>query len=337
MTQFLKRGIALLLVLVSAFGLCACGAEQNSKDDASNETSTNGQETTTEQQNNVPFRVPSFQDTEVTLLSAEPYEDENVKIEITELEYSPAWIVDKGETEHGCCLIIHYKVENRSSQEMTLEAEMANINGFMCSVVDADDTVVQVGETKEIYAYIPAQHISKNCIEQIGNGNIIVRIYGDNFRKYRANLSFVARENFEQQKYTDGQVVYEKDGLKIVAQGHGEWVDAYSTFKNFDEHMRFYVENNSDKTYGISTQKYIHPDGYELDTPPFSNVIVQPGMKGYLFADVGSTYDKGITSIIFSLKVSEEASDEKMFYYHEVETFETEVLSIEPITIEERK
>ena len=74
-----------------------------------------------------------------------------------------------------------------------------------------------------------------------------------------------------------------------------------------------------------------------MDTPPFVNVKVQPGMCGYLFADTENLYDNGTTEIAFRLKVTVEKSDEKVFYHYEVETFETEVLSIEPITIEERK
>lgn len=335
MTQFWKRGIALLLVLVSVCGLCACGAEQATGDNkdgtvAGNETTTNNQETT-EQNNNVPFKLPAFRDTEVSLLSAEPYEDENVKIEITKLEYSPQSDENGEKTEHGCCLIIRYTVENRSSEEMTMQAEMASVNGFSCGVVDADDTKVQAGETKELYMYVPEEQFIRNGISQIGSGKVVIKIYGDTFRKYRANVSFTARENFEQRKYTDGQVVYEKDGLKIVAQGHGKW----STWE-FDSDVRFYVENNSDKTYSVSIEKYVHPDGYDLDTPVFLNEIVQPGEAGHVYGRVYDVYNKGYTNIAFRIRIAVERDDTpEMFYFKEVEIFQTEFLSIEPITIEQ--
>ena len=328
MKQFWKKGIAILLVLVSVLSLCACGADNTPSD---SETPTIGNEESTDkapENLNVPFYSNGLKNIDVSLLSAQPYEDDDVYVEITGIKYNR----NEDQSLPSWSLIFYCKIENRTTYTMDVNKGRAYINGYYCDLSVPKNSEVQPGETKDLCVYVNYAQFQRNNISEIGNGICMLDILFEGYGWTRVTMPFVAKENYaQQQQYTGGNVVYKKDGLKVVEQGFGEWSSFY------DEAIRLYVENTSDQIYYI---RITGPKGQETPTWCLSDssscVYVYPGTTGIIYVDV--SYELAYTSrtdfpLYFNVFVEE--SDDGFYYIREVDAFDTPSISAESPVVTE--
>ncbi len=321
----MKRAIAILLVLVSVLSLCACGADNTP---SNSESPTIGNEASPDkapENLNVPFYSYGLKNKDVSLLSAQPYEDDDVYVEITGIEYNQY----ANQTLPAASLVIYYTIENRTAYTMDLDRQpkRAYINGYFCNLTGPRHCEIQPGETKDFYVYVSCEQFTRNGISEIGDGICMLDIRCLNYGWIRATMSFTAKLNYTQQQYTGGNVIYEKDGLKIVDQGYGEWC-SYA-----DTHARFYIENNSDQTCGIDVadNKDVTFSGVDV----FSWLYVDPGTKGYLYYDLSypASHYTNKTTVPVDFKIDVEESEDGFHYVRAVDTFTAQAISFETMVV----
>ena len=325
MKQFWKKGIAILLVLVSVLSLCACGADNTPSD---SETPTIGNEESTDkapENLNGPFYATGIEEGAVSLLSTAPYEDEYVKVDITRIELTE----DDANGIPENSLLIYFTLENRTTHGLSVIAERAYINGLYCDANLPRIGKIPSGATEEFYAVIEACELERNNITQIGHGDLVLEHTATN---RRATTSFVSKENYNQRNYTDGEVIYDDNtGCKIIAQGYGNW----SPYLN--EHMRFYVENNSERVWRVKTitcsgvDRYFTEDKRSYDICDW--VVLEPGKTGYLYSDMGNALKSGATTFKFHYELSNELFESNNYHFAYEDTFVTQALSTEPVDI----
>lgn len=323
MKQFWKKGIAILLVLVSVLSLCACGADNTPSD---SETPAIGNEESTDktpENLNVPFYSNGLNNIDVSLLSAQPYEDDDVYVEITGIKYNR----NEDQSLPGWSLIFYCKIENRTAHTMEVEGERAYINGYFCNLLEPKDNELQPGETKDFYVYVRYEQFERNGISEIGDGICVLEITYGGRNWIRATMPFITKESYTQQQYTDGNVIYEKNGLKIVEQGYGEWTD------DCDTHVRFYVENNSDKTYEIDILD--NNNSRFSGTGVYSWLYVAPGTTGVLYYDFSYPASKSINKnpVPVDFLIYAEEDDDGFYYICEIDKFTTQPISFETMVV----
>lgn len=236
----MKRIIALLLAAMMVFCLCACGGDAPAdSDNDSGKAST------------------KTENTDVSIEEQIIYDANDIKITATGLDDS--W--------YGTELKL--LIENNSSQDITVQARNANVNGYMVTTsMSADvaagkkandsltfettslkDCGIETMATMEFYFVI----IDSESFEDIYNTDVIT-------------INTSVAEGYTQTYDDSGEVLAEVNGIKIVSKGLSE-KDSF-----WGPGLIVYIENNSDQDITVQARD-VSINGFMVD-PSMSEDVV---------------------------------------------------------------
>lgn len=236
----MKRIIALLLAAMMVFCLCACGGDAPAdSDNDSGKAST------------------KTENTDVSIEEQILYDANDIKITATGLDDS--W--------YGTELKL--LIENNSSQDITVQARNANVNGYMVTTsMSADvaagkkandsltfettslkDCGIETMATMEFYFVI----IDSESFEDIYNTDVIT-------------INTSVAEGYTQTYDDSGEVLAEVNGIKIVSKGLSE-KDSF-----WGPGLIVYIENNSDQDITVQARD-VSINGFMVD-PSMSEDVV---------------------------------------------------------------
>lgn len=236
----MKRIIALLLAAMMVFCLCACGG-----DDPADSDNDSGKAST------------KTENTDVSIEEQILYDANDIKITATGLDDS--W--------YGTELKL--LIENNSSQDITVQARNANVNGYMVTTsMSADvaagkkandsltfettslkDCGIETMATMEFYFVI----IDSESFEDIYNTDVIT-------------INTSVAEGYTQTYDDSGEVLAEVNGIKIVSKGLSE-KDSF-----WGPGLIVYIENNSDQDITVQARD-VSINGFMVD-PSMSEDVV---------------------------------------------------------------
>ena len=236
----MKRIIALLLAAMMVFCLCACGGESPA-----------------DSENDSKKASEKVENADVTIEEQVLYDANDIKITATGLDDS--W--------YGTELKL--LIENNSSQDITVQARNANVNGYMVTTsMSADvaagkkandsltfettslkDCGIETMATMEFYFVI----IDSKSFEDIYNTDVIT-------------INTSAADGYTQTYDDSGEVIAEVNGIKIVSKGLSE-EDSF-----WGPGLVVYIENNSDQDITIQARD-VSINGFMVE-PSMSEDIV---------------------------------------------------------------
>lgn len=302
----MKKLLCMALCLIMVFSLCACGgndtvagsdettATDNSAptdNGASTEPSTNKNDPPKFVNDDGTIYIPEFAGQNTKLKSATSLENEYMKAEIIALNCSEKTVE------------FTVKVDNKTNEKFTFYFGFEYINGLRVEYRDRYETIdgvkkyntveqfnnVEGGKSREITFVYSVANLASSGIYKIYSGELGISAYqtiydnsGNRTTIFDCGdmISFKTDEEGEQVNYTDGKMVYDKDGLKIVFQNSGWKTD------NQVSHIRVYVENNSTVSYRVEMSAKIGYDGYNDRTV----TTVSPNHSGYYTEWIGTDY-----------------------------------------------
>ena len=236
----MKRTIALLLATMMIFCLCACGGESPANSDSDSGKAS-----------------VKTENTDVSIEEQVLYDANDIKITATGLDDS--W--------YGTELKL--LIENNSSQDITVQARNANVNGYMVTTsMSADvaagkkandsltfettslkDCGIETMATMEFYFVI----IDSESFEDIYSTDVIT-------------IKTSAAEGYTQTYDDSGEVIAEVNGIKIVSKGLSE-KDSF-----WGPGLIVYIENNSDQDITVQARD-VSINGFMVD-PSMSEDVV---------------------------------------------------------------
>lgn len=160
-------------------------------------------------------------------------------------------------------------IENNTDKDIRVDVEYAAVNDIMITGYLYADVAAGKKSNEAISFY--SEDFELGGITTIKTLDLVFDIYDSNSYDDIANsgiitLTTVGGEDYEQPFRSDGDVVFEQEGVKLVAQGLDMSGDSY-----YGAELYFYIENNSGKAVTISARN-ISVNGFM--------------MNGYLYATV---------------------------------------------------
>lgn len=307
----MKRILAILMTLMLVIGLCACG----------NETANETNNTNTNVENTEQGETVSFFEENGALVWKTPY---NGVYNLTETptqktEYFEAVItkVETDETdgihdENGgsiACIDnvqITYTVKNISTVPIRLNTNSCKINGYVMLIsysgyvvkpaYSTGDIIIQPEETVELVTKFSSDLLAGSDNEYILDGAITISVEEvlterkpDDYVKYAetCDLTFKTDSTGENKYYTDGEVAYNQDGLKITVQYTG-WISTNNEkFYNVMP-VKLYIENNTNETKFVGYDSIVFDADTELTLVENGIVAVDEYNDESRFKDVVS-------------------------------------------------
>ena len=261
--------------------------------------------------------------TELPLSSVVNYEDERYQLEITSVR-----LVD--ELPKGM-LEIYYTITNRTDRPIEVFPRFSSINKI--SVLPLGWEYVPAKETVEGVFNFNGFEMYDNQIAQINEGKLVLRIQDDisyaNEDDYYyidgIELCYTINENYVQPVNSDGQPIYNDNGLKIVSQGYNP---------QHGGQMCFYAENVSSQVYYIDIRP-VTPSGEYEEHPSRSMAnYLDTGNRAYIrinLYDFLNQYDLENVEFcitIYELKLFTHDDGSPFFYDFKMEEFITDPLPL---------
>lgn len=185
------------------------------------------------------------------------YDDNDIKITATSLE----------DSLFGTDLKV--LIENNSSQNITVQARNANINGYMVSTMMSDD----VASGKKANGELTFETSGlKDCgIEQIGTIEFIFHIFDSDSWDEIVDSDVITvktslADTFEQNYDDSGDVLVDSHDVRIIAKGLSK-ADSF-----WGPGVILYIENNSDKDVTIQVRD-VSVNGFMVESSMSSDVI----------------------------------------------------------------
>lgn len=260
-----KKILAILLVLLMAISTMACSTKLSSltggqetdigaslSDYATDSAEKPAQSTTDQATDETPPQVSNDNQpaaTEVTIAETVLVDQDGIKITAKSMAY---------EEYYGPA--VKLSVENNSDKNITVSTDSVCVNGYMIS--GSMYTQVVAGKKANDTLRFYADTLKDYGIEQIAQMDIVFSIYDSDsyktiFTPDEVCLTTSAFGTYTQSYDDSGDVLYEKDGIRIVYQGSRQ-DDYYGTT------YRLYTENTSDKPVFVSMED-VSIDGYMVN------------------------------------------------------------------------
>ncbi len=348
----MKKLLCMALCLIMVVSLCACGGDANTPADtdgaqtgASTQTNENGSATgatTEETQNSVPgattegtqndepkfvnddgtIVLPEFVGGKSELESSTIFENEIVKV------YVYAFNAFEANSNTAGGMNIALKIENKSGKRLYFELQSVCINGL--DMGGYSHIEIAAGETNEKNIHYPLKELAESGISKIYNGTIYfwTKAEGDTEKNYYESITFKTTEKGEQVNYTEGKTIYEKDGIKVVLQNTG-WVNEYEKEVG---HIRFYVENSSDKKCRIEITQmdligYISVNMPLIGSTDFSVMAQESGYYTHWIGDYPDNIETAlpIEKVSMCLEITTADTDSRAWSGQPDDTFTVEI------------
>ena len=265
---------------------------------------------------------------ELPLVSVTGYEDEDYKLEITAVGLTD---------EFPRRLEIWYTIENHTTCDIVVMPEYVVINGLSCRA--SKSVNVPAGQTVASHVVI-VESLDGNDIQEVSNGVLALLLeewptpdgHNDFNDKRIIKLQFTTDTDYTQPLYTDGQIIYENNGLKIISQGcHTQKWAIYGHYNH-----RFYVENTTDRVFVIDIIPRSPSGEWPAHAIPM-DCIVDAGSSAYIYANTEhflQQYRLQSTEFFVSIREvayppsNEEFSDTLLSHWLYIDEFYTDPLPV---------
>lgn len=289
-----KKCLAVILVLALVLSMYGCGSSDKSKDDketnnkveATNAPADTETTDSKEDPSETPEETPDeSKDDSSTSGAALPVENSVVfdqdGLKVTTLSL--------GEDDYGD-QVVNMKLENNSDKNVSFMVEDVSVNGFMVSTLFFVE--VNAGSSTEDVLTIYTSELEESGIQEIAD--IELKLYAIDPESYETvsetdiiSLTTGSSDSGAQAYDTSGEVVYDENGIKVVAQ-YLQDDDLY------DKVLIFYVENNSDAEVGV-TNLDVTLNGITADAALYS--LVAKGKKDVAEMSLSDLEASGIGEI----------------------------------------
>ena len=285
-----KKCLVILLLMVLVTGLCGCGLKKaDSKKDINTSTEGNTSDSNKATDTTVTQKPEVSKDASNNAASLENkviYEKDGLKVTSLGLV----------EDDYGDPAL-KLSMENTSKKDVTFQVKDVSINGFMYSPLFSVQ-VTPGNKAEEVMAFytddVESYGISK--ITSIDFNLLVCDSESFDLIDESDVISLSSGEKNSDKAYdTSGKTVYDKDGIKVIAQ-------FVQTDEIMGQEIIFYVENNSDKNITVSNNDDVAING-TMATPLLYCSVV-PGKKavtGMSFSDVKDD----IKSAEFSVSITD--------------------------------
>lgn len=243
----MKRALAIILTLVMAMSLAACGSpssgELKKPSNVSGDTNKEQQ-----QEQNEPAKEPKKE--EVTISETVLVDEAGVKITAKSLEIDK--IFGPG---------IQLLIENNSGQDLTFQCRNASVNGYMVESMMSVD-VVNGKKANDSLTFMESDF--EACgIDAIADIEFAFHIFDmSEWEPYLDTEAIQIKTSIAdtyEYKYDDsGDLVYEGNGIKIVVKGLAEDDPV------FGPGIVVYIENSSEKDITVQTRD-VSVNGFMAD------------------------------------------------------------------------
>lgn len=184
-------------------------------------------------------------------------------------------------------------IENNSSQNITVQARNANVNGYMVSTMMSVD--VAAGKKANDSLTFETSGLKECGIETIATMEFLFHIFDSESWDDIVNTDVITLETSAAGSYTQtyddsGEVLVDTDGIKIVGKG----LSADDSF--WGPGVILYIENNSDQNITVQVRD-VSVNGVMVETSMSEDVVV--GKKAISAVQFFSTdlEDNSITDI----------------------------------------
>lgn len=239
----MKRIIALILAVLMVFCLCACGGESPEGADTAAEKTDKG--------------TGNIDASDVTIEEQVLYDANDIKITATGLE--------DGLFGTELSLLI----ENNSSQNITVQARNANINGYMVdTMMSADVAAGKKANDSLTFETTSLKECGIDTIATIEFSFVIIDFdsFEDIYNTDIITINTSGAEGYEQTYDDSGEVLAEVNGIKIVSKGLSE-KDSF-----WGPGLIVYIENNSDQDITVQTRD-VSVNGFMVETSMSEDVV----------------------------------------------------------------
>ncbi len=265
-----KRILILFIMMISLL-LYACGKKEeqnNGNKEQTNGTGDNGnqqqQGTGSAEDNKATEQVTGTKDNaaEVTITEQVLYEEGGLKITATSLDMSEFLGPE-----------LKVLIENNTEKDLTIQARDVSINDLMIEPTFSSD--VAAGKKANDSIAFFSTDLEKSAIDKIAKIELRLNIFTSDFVTVAETDPIVintsAKDTYVQTYDDSGDMLYEKDGIKIVDKG-------LASDEILGPEIKLYIENNTAKAITVQVQN-VSVNGFMVD-PIFSADIV-PGKKIY--------------------------------------------------------
>ncbi len=198
-------------------------------------------------------------------------------------------------------------IENNSTIDATVQAREVSVNGLMIDPTMSSD--VAAGKKANDSLAFFTEDLEQNAIDKIAVVELRFSIFNtDTFEEIAETDTITiltsVSDSFVQTYDDSGDVIYEKDKIRIIEKG-------ILTNELFGPELRIYIENNSEKNITVQAQK-VSVNGFMVE-PIFSSEV-SPGKKrndGITFLDLEDDI-VAITQVELSFVILDTDSFEKI-------------------------
>lgn len=293
--QVFQKGMALLLVCALVALMAGCATNEEPELKKPSQVQTQPGETAPNQPTEAPTEQPTEAPTEpvktVTLEQVEVFNQDGVAVTATGLKkglFGPE---------------ITFTVSNDSDKNIVVTTRSLSVNGYMLTMSSLY-TEVAAGKKANDSLTLMESELEQAGIETICDVAFTLHVvdpntYEDVAESGLLTLSTSASGTFTQPDDTSGDVVYDKNDLRVICRGLRKDLI-------WDGTAVFYMENNSGRDVTIYAEN-VSVNGYMVDVSLYSEL--RPGTKSvsgmYILdlSDLGIDTIDGIENLEFSLRV----------------------------------
>lgn len=285
----MKKYLSLVLSLVLALSLTACGTSPNDVKTPSNVSGvTDGQdkkpaEPTKEVEEPAETAEPTAPSTpdDVTIEETVLLDEQGVKITAKSLEMDSLFGPE-----------VKLLIENDSGKNLTVQCRDSSVNGYMTDTMMS----VEVADGKKANDELTFSDTSlKECgIETIADMEFSFHIFDEDWDTYLdtppVRLKTSAAETYQYTFDDSGDVAYEGNGVKVVVKGLSE------DNSIFGPGIVVYMENNGEKNVTVQTRD-VSVNGFMVDAMFSSDVVAGKRAVDAITFMSSDLEDNGITDI----------------------------------------
>ncbi len=257
----MKRiGVALLVSIMVLLSGCSSGTPESAGSSSTDTPAGSAAETASEE---TPEATEAAKEnTALTLEETVIYDENNIKITATGIK-------DDGFLGPELELLI----ENNGEQNTTVGLDYCMVNGYMMNELLSAE-VAAGKKSNETLDFMNSD--LKTCgIDQITDITLKLRIsdsetYHILYRTEEINLQTSMAGSYEQVYDDSGEVIYDANGIRVVARGVGE--------EFLGQGVEFYLENNTEqpvtvRSENVSVNGFMVTDWFYVDLAPHSHAV----------------------------------------------------------------
>jgi len=272
----MKKTLSLLLALVFLFSLTACGGSKPTV------TPSQLKPQTTSAPNATPSVDPTEkpEKTEAPTKTSKPAPSGDVYIEEQVIiDQDDIVVTVKSLNLDASYYAAELKVliENNTDTDVNISLDHCAVNGIMIGGY-LYATIAAGKKSNETISFYE-DDFEEVGISTIKSIDLVVNVYetesyDDIIVSDLIMLETIGNEDYVQEYYTAGDLVFEQDGIKLVVQG----VTVYGDDDYYGAEIFFYAENNSENTVTINARN-VAINGFMIDGYLYATIL--PGYKSY--------------------------------------------------------